>query len=231
MATPYNLNESATYDAAVPSLDIASDVRGAPNSGTPNQGDGNAPHVALANRTKYLKAFVDYLQIQDFEQQLVSSFNKVSGQFAFQKELYYPPTTVDIIESQHGNLTSGLLYLRLPNAFVRKPSNYNKLNYSFVAHATNTIFDGTRVALTGIDGVYFHVTKWLTQKEQTSILYRSVVTSELATGGWRTGQIDLTATPNGTFIHAVVFGKIGNIATFPDNTHLYMDKLKLFWSV
>jgi len=60
MSTNFDLLEDgATYPANVPTLDINSDVQGASSPTTPptapnNFGDGNAPHVALANRTKYL---------------------------------------------------------------------------------------------------------------------------------------------------------------------------------
>ena len=54
-----NINETPTYETAVPSLTTDDDVRGSVDPGDPNTGEANIPHLKLANRTKYLKGVVD----------------------------------------------------------------------------------------------------------------------------------------------------------------------------
>ena len=69
----FNLNESATFETNVPSIDFTDAVEGAVSPGVdPNTGIDNSQAVKLANRTKFLK------QEQDAEK-IVTAANTVKA--------------------------------------------------------------------------------------------------------------------------------------------------------
>jgi hypothetical protein len=224
-----NLIDSASFSASVPSLHVDDAVRGA-TTGNPNEGVSNAPNLALANRTKYLKAVVDAIGLPVFgligKQYITWDYSAL--------KLYVYGETISLDSGLGASFLANVIQVDavipspgitiLHQAFI-KPYGYNKLTLTFLARSNINIGSAR-----GVRTFVFPFSATVNLGYDEPVASNLIQGATLAADPYeRSAELDLTSVPAGTPLILLHTVSLAPLSSFVLDFNLVVGQIRSSW--